>query len=148
MTATTPKFVLDKLPYADTALEPVISAKTLSFHYGKHHAGYVDKLNTLVPGTEYADLPLEAIMKKTAGQADKAPIFNNAAQIWNHAFYWNSLKANGGGQPTGSLKSKIESAFGGYDNFRKQFADAAMGQFGSGWEIGRASCRERVCQYV
>lgn len=133
MTATAPKFVLDKLPYAENALEPVISGKTLSFHYGKHHAGYVDKLNSLAAGTEFADLSLEAVMKQSAGKADKAAIFNNAAQIWNHTFYWNSLRPNGGGQPTGSLKSKIETTFSGYDNFRKQFVEAAMGQFGSGW---------------
>lgn len=133
MTATAPKFALDKLPYADSALAPVISANTIGFHYGKHHAGYVDKLNTLVAGTEFADLSLEAVVRQSAGKADKAAIFNNAAQIWNHTFYWNSLKPNGGGQPTGALKAKVDSAFGGYDAFRKQFVEAAMGQFGSGW---------------
>ncbi len=133
MTTTTPAFTLDKLPYADTALAPVISANTISFHYGKHHAGYVDKLNQLAAGTEFADLSLEAVVKQSAGKADKAAIFNNSAQIWNHTFYWNSLKANGGGQPTGSLKGKIDATFGGYDAFRKQFVEAAMGQFGSGW---------------
>lgn len=133
MTTTAPKFVLDKLPYADHALAPVISANTIGFHYGKHHAGYVDKLNTLVPGTEFADLPLEAVMRQSSGKPDKAAVFNNAAQIWNHTFYWNSLRPDGGGQPAGSLKTRVESAFGGYDNFRKQFVDAAMTQFGSGW---------------
>ncbi|MBP9733049.1 MAG: superoxide dismutase [Candidatus Omnitrophica bacterium] len=133
MTTSTPAFTLDKLPYADTALAPVISANTLSFHYGKHHAGYVAKLNEIAAGTEFADLSLEAVVKQSAGKADKAAIFNNAAQIWNHTFYWNSLRANGGGAPTGTLKAKIDTAFGGYDEFRKQFVAAAMGQFGSGW---------------
>jgi superoxide dismutase, Fe-Mn family len=133
MATTTPAFTLDKLPYADTALAPVISANTLSFHYGKHHAGYVDKLNQLAAGTEFADLSLEAVVKQSAGKADKVAIFNNAAQIWNHTFYWNSLRPNGGGQPTGALKGKIDTAFGGYDAFRKQLVEAAMGQFGSGW---------------
>lgn len=134
MTSTpTAKFSLPALPFADTALAPVISANTLGFHYGKHHAGYVTKLNELVAGTEFADLSLEEVIKKSAGKADKAAIFNNSAQIWNHTFYWHSLKGNGGGQPTGSLKGKIDAAFGGYDAFRKQFVEAAMGQFGSGW---------------
>jgi Fe-Mn family superoxide dismutase len=133
MATTLPAFTLDKLPYADTALAPVISSNTLSFHYGKHHAGYVDKLNQLAAGTEFAGQSLEAVVKGSAGKADKAAIFNNAAQIWNHTFYWNSLRPNGGGQPTGSLKGKIDAAFGGYDAFRKQFVEAAMGQFGSGW---------------
>ena len=133
MAETTPKFTLEKLPYAENALDPYISAKTLGFHYGKHHAGYVDKLNSLCAGTEYMDLPLEAVMKKTAGQADKTAIFNNAAQIWNHTFYWKSLRPQGGGQPSGDLKARIERSFGNYADFRKQFAEAAITQFGSGW---------------
>lgn len=133
MTTTTSTFSLSKLPYSESALAPVLSAQTIGFHYGKHHAGYVDKLNQLVPGTEFADLSLEQVILKSSGRADQAAIFNNAAQIWNHTFYWNSLKPNGGGMPSGSLKSKIDAAFGGYNAFRKQFIDAAMGQFGSGW---------------
>src|SRR5262245_2841124 len=108
--------VLPPLPYAEGALAPVISANTLSFHYGKHHKAYVDNLNKLIPGTEYADASLEQIIKKTAGVADKQAIFNNAAQIWNHTFYWNSLKSGGGGKPTGDLAKKIDAAFMNYDN--------------------------------
>ncbi len=126
-------FTLPKLPYAESALAPVITAQTIGFHYGKHHAGYVDKLNRLAAGTEFADLPLEQVVMRSAGQADKTAIFNNAAQMWNHTFYWNSLKPNGGGLPAGSLKDKINAAFGGFSEFRKQFVDAAAGQFGSGW---------------
>lgn len=133
MAATSSAFTLDKLPYDDTALAPVISANTIGFHYGKHHAGYVAKLNELAAGTEFEGRTLEAVVKASAGKADKAAIFNNAAQIWNHTFYWNSLRPNGGGQPTGSLKAKVDASFGGYDEFRKQFVAAAMGQFGSGW---------------
>ena len=100
---------LPPLPYADNALDPVISANTLGFHYGKHHKTYVDTLNKLVAGTEFEGQSLEAIIKATAGKADKAPIFNNAAQIWNHTFYWNSLKRAGGGRPTGQIARRIES---------------------------------------
>ena len=125
--------VLPPLPYADDALAPVISAHTISFHYGKHHKGYVDTLNTLVAGTEFADLPLEQIITKAAGKADKAAIFNNAAQIWNHTFYWNSLSPKGGGEPPAALKHKIEASFGSVDAFKKEFAAAAVSQFGSGW---------------
>ena len=126
-------FVLPPLPFADNALDPVISANTWSFHHGKHHKAYVDNLNNLVKGTPFEAMSLEAIIKETAGVADKAGVFNNAAQIWNHSFFWNSLQNNGGGQPTGPLKEKIEAAFGGYDNFKKEFAQAAVTQFGSGW---------------
>jgi len=124
---------LPPLPYADDALAPVISANTLGFHYGKHHRGYVDKLNKLVTGTEFADLSLEKIIIVTAGKPEKAAIFNNAAQTWNHTFYWNSLKPNGGGEPPASLKQKIEAAFGTVDACRKELATAATSQFGSGW---------------
>ena len=126
-------YVLAPLPYADNALEPVISANTLSFHYGKHHKAYVDNLNKLVADTPLAGQSLEQIIKATAGQADKAGIFNNAAQIWNHMFYWHSLKPNGGGEPPAALKQKIEAAFGSVDNFKKELANAAVTQFGSGW---------------
>ena len=125
--------VLAPLPYADNALEPVISAKTLGFHYGKHHKGYVDNLNKLLAGTAFADLPLEKIITATAGKADKTAIFNNAAQTWNHTFYWHSLKPKGGGEPPAVLKQKIEASFGTVDACRKEFATAAMAQFGSGW---------------
>jgi superoxide dismutase, Fe-Mn family len=124
---------LPPLPYAEDALAPVISARTIGFHYGKHHKTYVDTLNKLIAGTEFADQPLEAIIRATAGKADKAKIFNNAAQAWNHAFYWRSLKPGGGGDPTGTLRDQIASGFGSIDAFRKEFAEAAVSQFGSGW---------------
>ena len=126
-------FTLPALPYADNALAPVISANTLSFHYGKHHKAYVDNLNKLVAGTEYESATLEKIIADTAGKADKAGIFNNAAQIWNHTFYWNSLKGGGGGQPSGKVAQMIESDLGGFENFKKEFAATTVSQFGSGW---------------
>jgi superoxide dismutase, Fe-Mn family len=125
--------VLPPLPYADNALEPVISANTIGFHYGKHHKAYVDNLNKLVAGTEYADLPLEKIIAATAGKPDKIAIFNNAAQSWNHVFYWRSLKPKGGGEPPAGLKQEIEASFGSMDACKKELAAAAMAQFGSGW---------------
>jgi superoxide dismutase, Fe-Mn family len=127
------QFVLAPLPYADNALEPVISANTLSFHYAKHHNTYVTNLNNLVAGTELAGQSLEQIIRATAGQTDKAGIFNNAAQVWNHMFYWLSLKPNGGGEPPAVLKQKIEAAFGSADACKKELATAAVTQFGSGW---------------
>ena len=126
-------FQLPPLPYAENALEPVISANTLSFHYGKHHKTYVDNLNNLVKGTDFEIATLEKIITETAGKADRAPIFNNAAQVWNHTFYWNSLRANGGGQQTGKLAQMIESSFGGFDSFRKELSATTVSQFGSGW---------------
>ena len=126
-------FTLPPLPYAEGALAPVISAQTLSFHYGKHHKTYVDTLNKLVAGTEFEGQSLEAIIKATAGKADKAPIFNNAAQIWNHTFYWHSLKPGAGGKPPAAIAQKIDAAFGDYDKFRAAFVQAALTQFGSGW---------------
>ena len=126
-------YVLAPLPYADNALEPVISAHTLSFHYGKHHKAYVDNLNKLVAGTPFAGQSLEQIITATAGQADKAGIFNNAAQIWNHMFYWHSLSPKGGGEPPAALKQKIEEVFGSIETFKQEFANAAITQFGSGW---------------
>lgn len=125
--------VLPALPYADNALDPVISANTIGFHYGKHHKAYVDNLNKLVAGTEFADLSLLDVVKQSAGKADKAGIFNNAAQIWNHTFYWNSLRHNGGGEPPVALKQKMTDAFGGVEECKKELANAAMTQFGSGW---------------
>lgn len=124
---------LPPLPYADNALDPVISANTMSFHYGKHHKGYVDNLNKLVTGTEFADLSLEKIIAATAGQTEKSAIFNNAAQIWNHTFYWRSLRQNGGGEPPAALKQKIEASFGSVDACKKELLTAATTQFGSGW---------------
>jgi len=125
--------VLPALPYADNALDPVITSNTIGFHYGKHHKTYVDNLNKLVAGTEYADMALEKIITASAGKADKATIFNNAAQIWNHTFYWNSLRPNGGGEPPATLKQKIEASFGSLEECKKEFANAAVTQFGSGW---------------
>ena len=126
-------FSLPRLPYAENALEPAISARTIGFHYGKHHKTYVDTLNKLVAGTEFADQPLEAIIRATAKKADKSKIFNNAAQAWNHAFYWRCLKPKGGGEPSGTLRDRIATDFGSIDDFRKAFSEAAVGQFGSGW---------------
>jgi Fe-Mn family superoxide dismutase len=125
--------VLATLPYAENELEPVITAHTIGFHYGKHHKGYVDNLNKLVAGTEYAELSLEKIIAATAGQAEKASIFNNAAQIWNHTFYWNSMKPKGGGEPPAALKQRMEAAFGSVDACKKELAGTAVSQFGSGW---------------
>lgn len=124
---------LPSLPYAENALDPVISTNTIGFHYGKHHKGYVDNLNKLIAGTEFADLPLEQIILQTTGKSDKTAIFNNAAQTWNHTFYWRSLKPKGGGEPPAVLKQKIEASFGALDALKKELAAAAMGQFGSGW---------------
>ena len=126
-------FTLPPLPYAENALEPVISANTMSFHYGKHHKTYVDHLNNLVKGTDYENASLEKIINETAGKADKAGLFDNAAQTWNHTFYWNSMKGNGGGKPSGKIADMIDAAFGGYDNFRKEFSATTVSQFGSGW---------------
>jgi Fe-Mn family superoxide dismutase len=127
------EFQLPALPYAQDALAPYVSAKTMSFHYGKHHQAYVDNLNKLIAGTPSAGQPLDAIIRETAGAADKAGIFNNAAQVWNHTFFWQSMRAGGGGKPTGRLLSQIDKSFGGFDEFKKAFVAAAVGQFGSGW---------------
>lgn len=125
--------VLPPLLYADNGLEPVITARTIGFHYGKHHQGYVDNLGKLVKDTEYAELPLEKIITGTAGVADKAAIFNNAAQVWNHTFYWQSLTPKGGGEPPAALKARIDASFGSVDACKKEIAAAAVAQFGSGW---------------
>jgi Fe-Mn family superoxide dismutase len=125
--------VLPPLPYADNALSPVISGHTIGFHYSRHHKGYVDNLNKLIAGTDFADLPLSTIITRTAGKADKSAIFNNAAQDWNHTFYWRSLKPNGGGEPPAALMQKIEASFGNLDVCKKELAAAATTQFGSGW---------------
>lgn len=125
--------VLPTLTYSENALEPTISAKTLSFHYGKHHKGYVDTLNKLIAGTEYSDLSLEKIIAKTHDQLERKAIFNNASQIWNHTFYWNCLRAKGGGVPPQELKTLIDSSFGSVAECKKALAEAALTQFGSGW---------------
>lgn len=121
-------FTLPTLPFALDALEPVISAETLEYHHGKHHQAYVTKLNELVAGTEYADMSLEQIITKSSGG-----MFNQAAQIWNHTFYFTGLSASGGGQAEGTLGDAINQAFGSFDEFKKQFIASAMGNFGSGW---------------
>jgi len=126
-------FSLPALPYADDALAPVISSNTLGFHYGKHHKAYVDNLNKLVAGTAHADSSLEDIVRATAGKAEAAGIFNNAAQIWNHTFYWHSLREGGGGTPGKALLDRIEADFGSLDKLKQEFAQAAVTQFGSGW---------------
>lgn len=126
-------FSLPPLPYAENALDPYISAQTIGFHYGKHHQGYVNKLNELVAGTPLAEQSLEAVIQASAGKADQVAIFNNAAQVWNHTFYWNSLRPKGGGKPDDALAALIDRSFGSYDAFKAEFAKAATGQFGSGW---------------
>lgn len=126
-------FELPALPYAQDALEPHITANTLSFHHGKHHNAYVVNLNNMIAGSEFEGKSLEDIMKATAGDASKAGIFNNAAQIWNHTFYWHSMAPNGGGKPTGALADKIDADFGSFDAFVDAFKTAGATQFGSGW---------------
>ena len=119
---------LPKLPYADNALEPHISKETIDFHYGKHHNTYVVNLNKMIEGTEFADQSLEDIIRKSEGG-----VFNNAAQIWNHTFYWNCLSPNGGGEPTGKVKDAIEGSFGSFAEFKEAFTKASVTLFGSGW---------------
>jgi Fe-Mn family superoxide dismutase len=119
---------LPALPYELNALEPHISKETLEYHYGKHHQTYVTNLNNLINGTEFADLSLEDIIKKSSGG-----IFNNSAQVWNHSFYWNCLSPNGGGQPSGALADAINSTFGSFDKFKEEFTKTAVTTFGSGW---------------
>lgn len=121
-------FELPALPYAQDALAPTISAETMEYHYGKHHQTYVDNLNKAVAGTADENASLEDIIMKAEG-----PLFNNAAQVWNHTFFWNCLSPNGGGQPTGAIADRIAADFGGYDAFRAQITDAGLTQFGSGW---------------
>ncbi|MBN2557109.1 MAG: superoxide dismutase [Anaerolineales bacterium] len=125
--------VLPPLPFAESAFEPMITAKTMGFHYGKHHKGYVDNLNKLIAGTEYADLSLEKVITSTVGQPEKVAIFNNAAQNWNHTFYWKSLTPKGGGEPPAALKQRLEASFGSVEACKKELAGAAVSQFGSGW---------------
>lgn len=122
-------FELPKLPYALNALEPYISEETLHYHYGKHHQAYVNKLNELTKDNEYAHLSLEDVILKSKS----GPIFNNAAQVWNHTFYWHCMTPNGGGMPQGKLLEAINKSFGSFEEFRTKFNQAATGQFGSGW---------------
>jgi Fe-Mn family superoxide dismutase len=124
---------LPDLPYPKDALEPVISARTLEFHHGKHHQTYVDTANKMIEGTDLANLDLEAIVKKTAGDASKTGLFNNAAQVWNHSFYWKCMKPSSGGPPTGSIAQKINTDFGSYEKFAEELKNAGLTQFGSGW---------------
>ena len=121
-------FELPPLPYDRSALEPHISAETLDFHHGKHHKAYVDNLNKLIEGTEFADMDLVEIIRKSQGG-----IFNNAAQVWNHTFYWNCMAPNAGGEPTGALADAIGKAFGDFAKFKEQFGETAVKTFGSGW---------------
>lgn len=125
---TVMKFELPKLPYANNALEPIISEETINFHYGKHHQAYVNNLNNLIQGTKFENADLITIIKESDG-----PIFNNAAQVWNHTFYFNSFKPNGGGAPKGKLAEAINATWGSFDNFKKEFNTASTGLFGSGW---------------
>ncbi len=126
-------FELPPLPYASNALEPYYTANTFSYHYGKHHKAYVDNLNKLIAGTPLEEKKLEEIIKESAADSAKAGIFNNAAQIWNHSFFWNSMKAGGGGKPAGDLAGKIDKAFGSFEKFAEQFKATAVSRFGSGW---------------
>jgi len=121
-------YELPALPYPQDALAPHISKETFEYHYGKHHQAYVTNLNNLVPGTEFDGKPLEEVVKTSSG-----PIFNNAAQVWNHTFFWNSLKPNGGGEPTGALAAAINAKWGSFAAFKEAFTKSAVGNFGSGW---------------
>ena len=125
--------ILPELTYPKDALNPYLSEKTLDFHYSKHHNTYVVNVNKLIEGTDLANETLEHIINKTVGDSSKSGIFNNAAQVWNHTFYWHSMKPNGGGPPTGAIAEKIKADFGSYDKFAEEFKNAGATQFGSGW---------------
>lgn len=122
------KYNQPQLPYAADSLEPAISRRTVDFHYGKHEKAYIDNLNNLIEGTEFADLPLEEIIHDAKG-----PLFNNASQAWNHIFYFFSFSPDGGGEPEGELREAIDRDFGSFENFKKEFVDAGVKMFGSGW---------------
>lgn len=124
---------LPDLPYAKDALAPYISARTLEFHHGKHHKAYVDNTNKLIEGTALANEPLETIMRNAAGDVSKAGLFNNAAQVWNHSFYWQCIKPKGGGMPAGAIADKIKITWGSFEKFAEEFKNAGVTQFGSGW---------------
>lgn len=126
-------FILPELPFKNDALAPHISSETLSYHYGKHHKTYVDNLNKLVDGSPLADKTLEEIIAITSTQPDKLGVFNNAAQVWNHAFYWHCMSSNGGGKPSNTLLTVIEDSFGNFEDFIEEFSQAAITCFGSGW---------------
>lgn len=126
-------FALPSLPYKVDALEPYISENTFNYHYGKHHQTYVDNLNKLIQDTELSAMQLDQIIGGTNEQADKIGIFNNAAQVWNHTFYWHSMRPQGGGEPQGKIREQIEKDFGGFEQFKQQFKTAGATQFGSGW---------------
>jgi superoxide dismutase, Fe-Mn family len=126
-------FTLPNLPYPTNALEPHISARTLEFHHGKHHAAYVNNLNGLTANTPLANAPLERVILDSAGDPAKQGIFNNSAQVWNHTFFWNCMKPKGGGRPSGELAKEIDTAFGSFEKFVEEFKTAAVTQFGSGW---------------
>jgi Fe-Mn family superoxide dismutase len=126
-------FTLPPLPYGKDALAPIVSAETIDYHYGKHHQAYVTNLNNLAPGTRYESMTLDEVVKTSFGQASEKPFFNNAAQVWNHTFYWNSLAPKAGGAPTGAIAAAIDASFGSFAEFKDKFSKAAATQFGSGW---------------
>ena len=126
-------FELPPLPYPKDALEPHMSTRTLEFHYGKHHQTYVTTLNSLVKGTPMADMALEALIRASAKDEATSAVFNNAAQVWNHSFFWHCMKPQGGGRPKGEVAQAIEQSFGGFDEFKEEFKTACVSQFGSGW---------------
>jgi superoxide dismutase, Fe-Mn family len=126
-------FNLPELPWAKDALDPVISPETIEYHYGKHHKTYVDNLNKFAPGSRFEPMSLEDIVKASFNQPADKKIFNNAAQVWNHTFFWSSMAPKAGGAPTGALAAAIDKAFGTFHDFQKKFNEAAVGQFGSGW---------------
>ena len=126
-------FTLPELPWAKEALAPTISAETIDYHYGKHHKAYVDNLNKFAADSKYETLSLEEVVKASQGQASEKKIFNNAAQIWNHTFFWHSLAPKAGGNPTGAVATAIDKSFGSFADFKTKFSEAAAGQFGSGW---------------
>ena len=132
MNASAAPFSLPPLPWSEDALAPVVSARTIGLHYGKHHRTYVNKLNELVAGTPMADMPLERVIMESAGGKNQK-VFNNAAQTWNHTFFWNCLRPNGGGKPGSQIAQRIDSDLGGLDAFKKNFAETAVNTFGSGW---------------
>ncbi len=126
-------FSLPTLPYTDDALEPVYSARTISFHHGKHNKAYVDNLNKLIAGTDWESKTLEEIIQASASDSAKTGIFNNSAQVWNHTFFWHCMKPGGGGKPQGQIATMLDASFGSYETFAEQFKANAVGRFGSGW---------------